>query len=83
MLATGYRVDISRYEFLGPGLLQALRVNDGYPELSVGLEFRCPVCIFSVRLPRDPSVRFADSYQAPPSPRALLPARFWERTVSN
>jgi hypothetical protein len=42
MLATGYRVDISRYEFLSPGLLQALRVSDGYPELAAGLESSVP-----------------------------------------
>ena len=38
MLATGYRVDISRYEFLSAGVLRALRVSDGYPELGAGLE---------------------------------------------
>jgi thioredoxin reductase len=42
MLATGYQVDISRYEFLDPGLLKALRVNDGYPELMDGLESSVP-----------------------------------------
>jgi len=42
MLATGYQVDISRYEFLDPGLLKALRVNDGYPELTDGLESSVP-----------------------------------------
>ena len=42
MLATGYRVDISRYEFISPGLLRAVRVSDGYPELAAGLESSVP-----------------------------------------
>jgi thioredoxin reductase len=42
MLATGYQVDISRYEFLSPALLKALRVDDGYPELTAGLESSVP-----------------------------------------
>ncbi len=42
MLATGYQVDISRFEFLNPGLLRALCVSDGYPELTAGLESSVP-----------------------------------------
>ena len=42
MLATGYQVDVSRYEFLGAGLLKELRVSDGYPELSSGFESSVP-----------------------------------------
>jgi thioredoxin reductase len=42
MLATGYQVDVSRYEFFGAGLLQGLRVSDGYPELSAGFESSVP-----------------------------------------
>jgi len=38
MLATGYQVDIARYGFLAPDLLKELRVTDGYPELTAGLE---------------------------------------------
>jgi FAD-dependent urate hydroxylase len=38
MLATGYQVDVSRYEFLAAGLLKELRVSDGYPELNAGFE---------------------------------------------
>jgi FAD-dependent urate hydroxylase len=42
MLATGYKVDVSRYEFFSTGLLKALRVNDGYPELAAGFESSVP-----------------------------------------
>jgi FAD-dependent urate hydroxylase len=42
MLATGYQVDISRYEFLGTKLLKQLRVSDGYPELNTGFESSLP-----------------------------------------
>jgi cation diffusion facilitator CzcD-associated flavoprotein CzcO len=42
VLATGYQVDVSRYGFLGAGVLQALRLNDGYPELKAGFESSVP-----------------------------------------
>lgn len=42
MLATGYQVNVSRYEFLNNGLLKQLRVTDGYPELSAGFESSVP-----------------------------------------
>jgi thioredoxin reductase len=38
LLATGYRVDVSRHAFLGPDVLGKLRMVDGYPELRAGLE---------------------------------------------
>ncbi len=38
LLATGYRVDISRYRFLAPELLASLRVFNGFPVLREGLE---------------------------------------------
>jgi FAD-dependent urate hydroxylase len=38
LLATGYRVDVSRHAFLAPGVLRGLEVVDGYPELRPGLE---------------------------------------------
>jgi cation diffusion facilitator CzcD-associated flavoprotein CzcO len=38
LLATGYRVDISRYDFLAREMLEAVRRIDGYPELSGGFE---------------------------------------------
>ena len=42
LLATGYRVDAARYEFLAPTVVQALRTRDGYPELDVGFESSVP-----------------------------------------
>ncbi|PYU19186.1 MAG: hypothetical protein DMG30_25090 [Acidobacteria bacterium] len=42
LLATGYRVDISRSAFLAPDLLRSLRIVDGYPELSAGFEASLP-----------------------------------------
>jgi FAD-dependent urate hydroxylase len=42
MLATGYEVDISRYEFLSTGVLRSLHVNYGYPELTPGFESSVP-----------------------------------------
>lgn len=38
MFGTGYRVDIDRYPFLSPDLLEEIRRVDGYPVLSSGLE---------------------------------------------
>jgi len=38
LLATGYRVDVSRYKFLAPELRSALRTREGYPALKVGFE---------------------------------------------
>jgi FAD-dependent urate hydroxylase len=42
MLATGYQVDVSRYEFLSSGLLKQLRLSDGYPVLNAGFESSLP-----------------------------------------
>jgi FAD-dependent urate hydroxylase len=42
LLATGYRVDVSRYTFLAPSLLGALSRVDGYPVLGRGLESSVP-----------------------------------------
>jgi thioredoxin reductase len=38
LLATGYRVDVTRHAFLAPDLLRGLKVAEGYPELGTGLE---------------------------------------------
>lgn len=38
LLATGYRVDVSRYPFLAPSIVEQLRTWEGYPELRGGLE---------------------------------------------
>jgi cation diffusion facilitator CzcD-associated flavoprotein CzcO len=42
LLATGYRIDVSRYEFLGPEIVGALRLVDGYPPLTAGFESAIP-----------------------------------------
>jgi cation diffusion facilitator CzcD-associated flavoprotein CzcO len=38
LLGTGYRVDISKYKFLAPELVQSIRTVNGYPVLRDGLE---------------------------------------------
>jgi FAD-dependent urate hydroxylase len=42
LLATGYRVDISKYNFLAPGLVNAIDRFNGYPRLKEGLETSVP-----------------------------------------
>jgi hypothetical protein len=42
LLATGYRVDISQYQFLSPSLLKQVEIVDGYPVLKGGLECSVP-----------------------------------------
>jgi hypothetical protein len=42
LLATGFRVDISRYPFLSPSLLKQIKNIDGYPVLKRGLESSIP-----------------------------------------
>ena len=41
-LGTGYRVDVSRYEFLTPKLARSILQTDGYPRLMRGLETSVP-----------------------------------------
>jgi thioredoxin reductase len=42
IVATGYRADVSRYKFLEPSLIQALRTSAGSPVLTRGLESSIP-----------------------------------------
>jgi len=42
LLGTGYKVDVSRYSFLAPGLVRDLRQMDGYPELGRGFSTSVP-----------------------------------------
>jgi hypothetical protein len=42
LLGTGYRVDISRYPFLDPGLIREISCVRGYPRLKVGMESSVP-----------------------------------------
>lgn len=47
LLGTGYRVDVSKYDFLAPELVQSIRRHNGYPKLSAGLvELRFRACTF-------------------------------------
>lgn len=38
LLGTGFRIDLSRYGFLAPGLLESIATADGYPRLGTGFE---------------------------------------------
>ena len=42
LLGTGYRVDVARYPFLGPGILRQLQSVDGFPILGPALESSIP-----------------------------------------
>jgi pyridine nucleotide-disulfide oxidoreductase len=42
LMGTGYRVDISRYRFLGPELLSEIREIEGYPDLKAGFSTSVP-----------------------------------------
>jgi FAD-dependent urate hydroxylase len=42
LLGTGYRVDISKYEFLSSGLLRSIECFNGFPKLRLGLESSVP-----------------------------------------
>ena len=42
LTGTGYRVDISRYAFLGRKLLTSIRQMDGYPQLDAGFQSSVP-----------------------------------------
>jgi thioredoxin reductase len=42
LLATGYRIDVSRFEFLGEEILERIQCADGYPLLVAGFESTVP-----------------------------------------
>ena len=42
LLATGFRVDVSRYPFLSPSLVKQLKIVNGFPVLKRGLESSIP-----------------------------------------
>jgi FAD-dependent urate hydroxylase len=42
LLGTGYKIDISKYEFLAPEILESIRRHDGFPLLKAGLETSIP-----------------------------------------
>jgi cation diffusion facilitator CzcD-associated flavoprotein CzcO len=46
LLATGFRVDLRRYRFLAPSLLDHVRTVDGYPVLDEGMQSSVPGLYF-------------------------------------
>ncbi|HTC61545.1 MAG TPA: NAD(P)-binding domain-containing protein [Candidatus Saccharimonadales bacterium] len=42
LLGTGYRMDVSKYEFLAPELIRAISCFEGYPKLQAGFESSVP-----------------------------------------
>lgn len=46
LLATGFRVDVSKYPFLGQSLVKQLNLANGYPVLTRGLESSIPGLYF-------------------------------------
>jgi hypothetical protein len=46
LLGTGYRMDVSKYDFLAPELIQAISRFEGYPRLQVGFESSVPGLYF-------------------------------------
>jgi hypothetical protein len=42
LLGTGYRIDVSKYDFLSPELAKAIACFQGYPRLTQGLEASVP-----------------------------------------
>jgi thioredoxin reductase len=77
VLGTGFRIDVRRYDFLGPELVRALRLAAGAPVLDTGLEASVPGLHF-VGAPASqtfgPVMRFVvgTAYAAPAVARSLL-----------
>jgi FAD-dependent urate hydroxylase len=42
LLGTGYKVDVSKYSFFTPGILQSIKTFNGFPVLQSGLETSIP-----------------------------------------
>jgi hypothetical protein len=80
VLATGYRVDISKYRMLAPELLHRVDCADGSPVLSAGFESSLPGLHFvgsSAVMSFGPLMRFVagTGYAAPALTRAVVAAR--------
>ena len=77
VLATGFHVDVPRYDFLAPALVRSLRLADGSPMLGTGLESSVPGLHF-VGAPAahtfGPVMRFVigTAYAAPAVGRKIL-----------
>ena len=60
LFATGYRIDIAKYPFLDPLLLNDIDRVNGYPRLKLDRNRRCLDFIFSGRRPPGASVPWPD-----------------------
>jgi thioredoxin reductase len=77
VLATGFHVDIRRYDFLAPELVRSLRLADGSPVLGTGLESSVPGLHFvgaTAAYTFGPVMRFVvgTAYAAPALARQVL-----------
>ena len=77
VLATGFRVDVSRYDFLAPELLRSIELANGAPVLSTGLESSVPGLHFvgaTASFTFGPVMRFVvgTAYAAPAVVRRVL-----------
>jgi hypothetical protein len=80
LLATGYRVDISRYDFLAPEIQDRVRTIEGYPSLDAGFQSSVPGLYFlgaPASYSFGPLVRFVagTQYAARSVTRSLLQRR--------
>lgn len=80
LLGTGYRVDVTRYPFLAPSVVDSLQHADGYPLLGPGLESSVPGLHFvgaPAALSFGPIMRFVvgTAYAAPAVARRVLGKR--------
>lgn len=73
LLATGYRVDVRRYGFLGPALLARVRCVEGYPVLDGGFQSSVPGLYF---------VGAPASYSFGPLVRFVAGTEFTVRTLA-
>ena len=77
LLGTGYRVDIARYPFLAPALLERVRRVNGYPLLGRDMESSVPGCISSAPRPPGASGRSCGSCRAAGTPAVRWPGGSW------
>jgi cation diffusion facilitator CzcD-associated flavoprotein CzcO len=80
LLGTGYRVDVTRYPFLGQSVIDSLQHADGYPRLRPGLESSVPGLHFvgaPAALSFGPIMRFVvgTAYAAPAVARRVAGKR--------
>jgi cation diffusion facilitator CzcD-associated flavoprotein CzcO len=73
LLATGYRIDLARYRFLGPDLLSAIQTVNGYPVLDAGFQSSLAGLHF---------VGAPAAYSFGPLCRFVIGTRFTARTIT-